>query len=168
MLIVVPDQPPVLKMSGTEDPVLVRPDDVVEQSIEVQDDYGLSAVEFHLETSTGIKHMQPLAPEQHRGPDLFHTFNLDLAQFALTGGQVVTYRVRVADNRPFPKPHEVWSRSRSLMINTSLKQIPDRELAAEAKSIEDDINSLRSDIAETKAEMANLSTDSPSRTKRKN
>ena len=155
-LIVEPDQPPQLKLDGPDEPILVRPDDLVELPVEVHDDYGLTAVELHLETSTGINQVERLSDEQRRDPDLAHQFNIELTQFALTGGQVVTYRIRAVDNRPQPFPQEVWSATRTLMINTSLKQIPDQELAKETKQLEQELADLRTELNESKAELVKL------------
>ena len=156
LLVVKPDLPPEIKLSGLEEPVLVRPDDIFEQPIEVADDYGLTAVELHAESSTGIKHVEKLTTDQLRESQVSHTFALDLAPFALTGGQIVTYRVRAVDNRPQPAPHEVWTPTRTLMINTSLKQLPDQELAAEEKSLEEELTSLRTELNESKEALAKL------------
>ncbi|MEI8019285.1 MAG: hypothetical protein WCH39_13860, partial [Schlesneria sp.] len=156
LLIVNPDRVPEIKLSGPEEPVLVRPDDIFEQPIEVADDYGLTAVELHAESSTGIKHVEKLTSDQLRESQVSHTFALDLAPFALTGGQIVTYRVRAVDNRPQPAAHEVWTATRTLMINTSLKQLPDQELAAEEKSLEEELTNLRTELNESKEALAKL------------
>jgi hypothetical protein len=155
-LIVTLDEPPQLKLSGSDEPVLVRPDDILEQLIEVHDDYGLSTVELHLETSTGINHVERVTEEQRREPDLSHTFKVDLAPFSLSGGQIVTYRVRAVDNRPRPGPNEVWSGARMLMINTSLRQIPDQRLSSDTKSLDQDIESLKSELKRSKDDLAKL------------
>ena len=156
LLIVMPDLVPEIRLSGSEEPVLVRPDDIFEQPVEVADDYGLTAVELHAESSTGIKHVEQLTADQLRESRVSHTFTLDLTPFALKGGQIVTYRLLAVDNRPQPAPHEVWTAPRTLMINTSLKQLPDQELAAEEKSLEEELTSLRTELNESKEALAKL------------
>ena len=155
-LLVQRDQPPTIRLNGTDAPVLVRPDERFEQQVEVTDDFGLAAVELHLETSTGTKQVEHLTAEQRQESPVEHTFIIDLTPFKLSGGQVITYRIRAVDNRPEPAPHEVWSVTRTLMVNTSLKQIPDQQLAAESQSLDEMLNRLRMELNESKKDLITL------------
>ncbi len=153
---VVADQLPQIQCAGSDEPKLARPDDLIEIPVEAGDDFGLSIVELHAETSTGSKEILTVPDELRRQSQFAYTFVLDLSSLELNDGQVVTYRVRAVDNRPEPNPQEVWTASRALMINTSLKQLPDQQLAGEEKSLEEELTSLRSELSETKAELAKL------------
>ena len=155
-LLVKRDQPPTIRLNGSDAPVLVRPYERFEQQVEVTDDFGLAAVELHLETSTGTKQVEHLTAEQRQESPVDHTFIIDLTPFSLSGGQVITYRIRAVDHRPEPAPHEVWSVTRTLMVNTSLKQIPDQQLAAESQSLDEMLSHLRMDLNESKKELMTL------------
>jgi hypothetical protein len=155
-LLVKRDQPPTIRLNGADAPVLVRPDERFEQQVEVTDDFGLAAVELHLETSTGTKQVEHLTAAIRQESPVDHTFIVDLTPFSLSGGQVITYRIRAVDSRPEPAPHEVWSVTRTLMVNTSLKQIPDQQLAAESQSLDEMLNRLRMDLNESKKELTTL------------
>lgn len=154
ILTVVFDQPPQIHLEGDDEPVLIRPDEVVEISVDVRDDYGLTAVELHADCPNELKKIEAVAADQLHQARVEHKFRLDLAPIGLSGGQVVTYRIRAVDNRP--DPHEVWTNPRLLMTNTSLKRLPDKELASAEKSLEDQLSKVRTEVNEVKAEMSDL------------
>ncbi|HEY0984652.1 hypothetical protein [Schlesneria sp.] len=155
-LFVTPDEPPTLRLSGPDHPVFVRPDELYEQRAEINDDFGLSAVELFIEASTGIEEIQKVADDQLNPLRLAHSFTIDLTRFNLTGGQTVTYRIRAADNRTEAGPQVTWSARRTLMVNTSLPQLPDQELATEIQQMDDQLVQLRADLGDVKDAMTQL------------
>ncbi|WP_373652847.1 hypothetical protein [Schlesneria sp. DSM 10557] len=155
-LFVTPDEPPTLRLSGPDHPVFVRPDELYEQRAEINDDFGLSAVELYVEASTGIEEIQKVADDQLTPLPLAHSFAIDLTRFNLTGGQIVTYRIRAADNQTEAGPQVTWSARRTLMVNTSLPQLPDQELATEIQQMDDQLVQLRADLGDVKDAMTQL------------
>ncbi len=155
-LVVDPDLPPAISLSGSDDPVAVRPDDRHVVKSDLRDDHGLTTVELHLETSTGQKHTTTLPAALLQSRQLAHDFPIDLADLALTPGQAVTYRLRAVDNRPVPEPQETWTKPRTLMIQSTVTPPVDPQIAEQQQSVEDQIKSLRDDLAGAKKELAAL------------
>lgn len=155
-LVVDPDLPPAISLSGSDDPVAVRPDDRHVVKADLRDDHGLTTVELHLETSTGQKHTTTLPAELLPSRQLTRDFPMDLADLALTPGQAVTYRLRAVDNRPVPQPQETWTKPRTLMIQSTVTPPVDPQIAEQQQSVDDQIQSLRDDLADAKQELAAL------------
>ena len=155
-LAVDPDLPPAISLGGSDEPVAVRPDDRHLLKADLRDDYGLTAVELHLETSTGQKRTDLLPPEALRERKLSHEFPIDLADLSLTPGQAVTYRLRAIDNRPLPQPQETWTKPRTLMIQSMASPAPDQKLAEQQQKVEEQLTTLRDDLADTKEALQQL------------
>ncbi len=155
-LVVDPDLPPAISLAGSDDPVAVRPDDRQLVKADIRDDHGLVTVELHLETSTGQKQTTTLPAELLRSRQLAHDFPIDLADLALTPGQAVTYRLRAVDNRPVPEPQETWTKPRTLMIQSTVTSPLDPQVAEQQQSVDDQIESLRHDLADAKHALAAL------------
>lgn len=155
-LVVDPDLPPAISLAGSDEPVAVRPADRHLVKAEIRDDHGLSTVELHLETSTGQKHTTTLPAELLRSRQLAHDFPIDLADLGLAPGQAVTYRVRAIDNRPIPEPQETWTNPRTLMIQSTVTPPLDPQVAEQQQSVDDQIESLRHDLADAKRALAAL------------
>ena len=155
-LVVDPDLPPGVSLHGNDEPVAVRPDDRHMVKADIHDDYGLTAVELHLETSTGQKRTDALPIEALRERKLSHEFPIDIADFALTPGQAVTYRLRAVDNRPVPQPQETWTKPRTLMIQSKVTPTPDQQLAEQQKEVDEQLVKLRDDLADAKEALQKL------------
>ncbi len=155
-LVVDPDLPPAISLFGSDEPVAVLPDDRHVVKSELRDDYGLTMVELHLETSTGQKQTKTLPVELLRSRQFSQDFPIDLADLALKPGQAVTYRLRAVDNRLVPEPQETWTKPRTLMIQSTVTPPLDPQIAEQQQSIEDRIESLRGDLADAKKELAAL------------
>ncbi|MBS0201509.1 MAG: hypothetical protein JSS49_01320 [Planctomycetes bacterium] len=155
-LVVEPDLPPAISLGGSEQPVSVRPDDRYLISVQVKDDFGLTAVELHLESSTGTKRMESIPAADLQERSLTHEFPIDVGDFKLTPGQALTYRVHAVDNRPVPRPQETWTKPRTLMIETRSSAPLDKELAQQEQDTRKQVADLRQEIAETKQELEKL------------
>ncbi len=150
-LVVDPDLPPAISLNGTDEPVGVRPEDRHVVPSQIRDDYGLTVVELHLETSTGMNRVDRVPTEVLRERSLTHEFLLDIADFDLKPGQAITYRVRAVDNRPVPGPQETWTKLRTLMVESKTKTAPpEKELANREADVKQQIDELRKALAENK------------------
>ncbi len=155
-LVVDPDLAPAISLGGTEEPVAVRPDDRYLVSAQVKDDYGLTVVELHLESSTGKKRVDIVPAEALRERSITHEFPVDVADFELKPGQAITYRMHAVDNRPIPGPQETWTKARTLMIETKASTPPDKELVQRELDAKEQIADLRADLAEAKQALEQL------------
>ncbi|MDB5342866.1 MAG: hypothetical protein JWP89_1243 [Schlesneria sp.] len=155
-IVIDPDLPPEISLEGSDEPVMVRPEDRSIVPAKFHDDYGLTAVELHLETSTNQKKMIPIPAAELRERSLAREFTIDVADFELKPGQSLTYRFKAVDNRPVPNPQETWSKLRSLVVVTHPTTPQDQELAQRQLADKQEIAELRKDLAETKDELAKL------------
>ena len=155
-LVVDPDLPPGVSLNGNDEPVAVRPNDRHMVKADIRDDYGLTAVELHLETSTGQKRTDALPVETLRERKFSHEFPIDIADLALTPGQAVTYRLRAVDNRPVPQPQETWTKPRTLMIQSKVTPTPDQQLAEQQQEVDEQLTQLREDLADAKESLQEL------------
>lgn len=155
-LIVDPDLPPAISLAGTDEPVGVRPEDRHVVSVQIKDDYGLTSVELHLESSTGAKRVDQVPTDILRDRSISREFPIDVADFELKPGQALTYRLRAVDNRPIPSQQETWTKPRTLMVEIKSLTPPDKELVERQQEIKDQIAELREDLAENKEALEKL------------
>jgi len=155
-IIVDPDLPPAISLNGDEQPVSVRPNDRHLVTAQVRDDYGLTIVELHLESSEGKKRIDTVPVDVVRNRAFEHEFSIDVADFEVKPGQAITYRIRAVDNRPIPGPQETWTKPRTLMIDLKSQTAPEKELAQQEQSLKDEISELRQDIAENREALERL------------
>ncbi|HEY4259012.1 MAG TPA: hypothetical protein VGM98_02580, partial [Schlesneria sp.] len=155
-IVIDPDLPPEISLEGSDEPVMVRPEDRSTVPAKFHDDYGLTAVELHLETSTDQKKIVPIPAAELRERSLAREFTIDVADFDLKPGQSLTYRFKAVDNRPVPNPQETWSKLRSLVVVTHPTTPQDQELAQRELADKQEIAELRKDLAQTKDELAKL------------
>lgn len=155
-LIVDPDLPPAISPAGTEDNVAVRPNDRHIIAAQFQDDYQLTAVELHLESSSGQQRIDAIPAKSLIDRSMMHEFSVDLADFDLKPGQILTYKMRAVDNRPVPHPQETWTKLRTVTVTTTPTAPPDNELARRDLDAREQIEELRKDVAETKEALEKL------------
>jgi hypothetical protein len=155
-IVIDPDLPPEISLEGSDEPVMVRPEDRSIVPAKFHDDYGLTAVELHLETSTNQNKIVPIPAAELRERSLAREFTIDVADFDLKPGQSLTYRFKAVDNRPVPNPQETWSKLRSLVVVTHPTTPQDKELAQRELAEKQEIAELRADLAKTKDELAKL------------
>lgn len=155
-LVVDPDLPPAISLGGTEEPVAVHPGDRHVIAAQVRDDFGLTAVELHLETSAGAKRVDPVPADALRDRSISYEFPVDVSDFDLKPGQAITYKLRAVDNRPVPSPQEAWTRPRTLMIDSRSSAPQDKDLAKKNLDAKEQIAELRKDLAQTKEALEKL------------
>jgi hypothetical protein len=164
-VIVRPDELPVISTRGMEGLGESRPDDTLRVEVAARDDVAVSAVELHysiararstaseeLESDKVAVSLQGLDTPSARGAAV-----LGLKGLELEAGDVVTYRVRVLDNRPRPRgPNEAWSPSATLTIVPNAKPLRARQLEASRDAARARLDALKRDAAETRRETQQL------------
>lgn len=154
-LIVIPDQPPVVRIDG-QSLLTLRPDERHAVSIVASDDYGLTVAELHVELSPTDRRVLPLpfAPRQS-GP---HTWGrtLDLLELGVQAGQAVNLRARVVDNCEVPGNQERWSDPQLLVISQSAASAETRALVAQADAARDPLRELMRDLTAHREELRNV------------
>jgi len=163
-LVVTVDRPPELILEGDTRPQQVRPDDVVPIRVRANDDFGIGALELHysiltVEQKTAVESVGPATLGQQ---EIDHSFRLDLSKLELQNGMVISYRVRVADQRPIPGPNEVWSEERLLNISDSAKPPGSEELAKRQRELKQELQSIREGVEKNSKQVAELHNDAES------
>ncbi|MGH7200769.1 MAG: hypothetical protein ACREJB_09205 [Planctomycetaceae bacterium] len=157
VLIVTPDQPPTLQLSGSNRPQDVRPDEVLSLPATATDDTGLSALELHYRVEGRPGEFLVETEAQELGVrQLERTFSLALEPLALSEGAVVVYRVRAADERPEPGPNEVWSDERRLTIRRDADPAGTADLAERQQQLRDTLRKIREEVAESRAQVEDI------------
>lgn len=153
---IIKDLSPKLKLSGQIGTTRARQDDVITLQAHASDDFGISALELHIETPQEETIVQAV-PEEELGPnDLTHVFKLDMAKLELADGDWIKYRVRTADNRPLPFPQEVWSEERRIIIDPNADLPGTEEIKDRQNTLRDILNAIRKDVQETQQAVAKL------------
>jgi len=122
-VVVRPDAPPEVAVAGNEGLQEASPDDVLSMGVAARDDIAVASVELFYAIERGGSAVaaepgQVAAPLRGIGSRLARgEAALPLGGLGLRAGDAVTYRIRVADNRPAPRgPNVVWSAVRRLSI----------------------------------------------------
>lgn len=164
-VIIRPDEPPVFSTRGMEGLGESRPDDTLRLEVAARDDVAVAAADLHYsiararsatseepEAGKVAASLQGLDTPSARG-----TAALGLKELELEAGDVVTYRVRVLDNRPSPRgPNEAWSPSATLTIVPNAEPLRARQLEASRDAVRARLDTLKHDAAETRRETQQL------------
>ncbi len=118
------DQPPTVVVRGAEGITDIGPNDTLALGVAARDDIAVDSVELHYEverrgssaarseTAHVAVSLKGMGSRSARGDAM-----LALAPLGVKRGDSLSYRVRVADNRPAPRgPNVVWSEPQTLMI----------------------------------------------------
>lgn len=154
-LVVGGDAAPTLRLDGHDRPRAVRPADVLAVRAEATDDFGLAALELHLQVNPQTQDVQAVEQNRLGVRQLVEHFTLDLSKMGLRDGDRLTYRVRAADSRPSPTANETWSAPRILLIDRTARppgaaDIVQRQarLKAQIEQAQHDADAGRSDLAD--------------------
>jgi hypothetical protein len=153
-VIVRADAPPVVAVQGPDGVSDVSPSDTLRVGIAARDDLAVASVELHYDVVRGdsagdggeTKHvavsMKGLGSQSARGEA-----SLALLPLGLKSGDSLSYRVRVADNRPAPRgPNVVWSTSQTLTIVAAAEPLTVRASRARSAGLRGKLDALRKDI----------------------
>ena len=164
-VVVRPDAPPVIAMKGPEEAEQARDDDTLRVAIAAKDDVAVASVELHY-TVERARDAEDSEKERGEVPAKFDGLNnssargeiaLGLKPLKLTPGDVVAYRVRVADNRPAPKgPNVVWSTPRRLTIAEGVAPLWSRQNQAERDALKTTIENMKKEAVENRQQTEQL------------
>jgi hypothetical protein len=154
---VIPDRPPSLAVAVPGELKETHPNDLLAVPVVAHDDVAVASVELHyaIERSKGWSgsggptsgHVSAVFPglgtASARGEAA-----INLKTLGLAAGDVVTYKVRVADNRPAPRgPNVVWSNTHSLSIVAHSESLLARQGAAEREELRARLEAIRKQTA---------------------
>ena len=149
-LTVRPDAPPTLAVATPDAFKETRPDDLLMVAVVAHDDVAVASCELHytIERAAGSTGPDPghvaaplagLGTRSARGEAA-----LSLKPLALKSGDTVSYRVRVADNRPAPRgPNVAWSGGHSLRIVDQADSLLARQGSAERAELRARLEAIR-------------------------
>ena len=156
-----PDAPPTLAVRGSRGDVKeeARGDDTLRVALAARDDVAVASVEIHYQIERassseegktdkglGAMRVQGLDSPSARGEAV-----LALKTLGVKPGDVVSWRVRVADNRPAPKgPNVVWSAERRLSVVAKAEPLWAREGQAARQSVQAELDALKKSAAENR------------------
>lgn len=155
-LIVRPDLAPTLSLSGSSEPEVAQATDIIPIDVMAADDIGLGALELHFEVDETRRKVVRCPPKALSGLKVQQRFQLELSALHIKNGEVVTYRVRAADERPVPGPNETWSERRMIRIDTQAKVPGTQQLAGEQAQLQQFLKQLKQDVAAQQAQAAEL------------
>ncbi len=122
-LVVRPDLPPTLSMTPVEAKE-ASPDDVLTLPLAARDDFAVASAELHFTVARGNSEgIEPASGKRSLALDGLGTrlargeATVGLAALELNPGDILTYKIRIADNRPAPRgPNVTWSSEGTLAI----------------------------------------------------
>lgn len=156
VLVITPDAAPLLELAGSDRARQARPADHALVDVLATDDIGVTALELHYEVLNGAHGTLPTDAVKLGGQSIAHRFDFDLSSLDLSDGDVVTYRIRAADERPVPGPNETWSDPRVLAINANAKSLNNVDVAEVQKQMEESLESIRDDLKQNREKVADL------------
>jgi hypothetical protein len=155
------DGPPTVTLQEMKDQNYAVSDDILNIEILARDDIAIASAELHYVVEHG-----GLAPETGKVVVPLEGFGTPLAQgeatlrlasLGLKPGDSVSYRVRVADNRPAPKgPNVVWSSQQTLRIVEKAEPLLTRRTAAERKGLQEQLETLKKMAVENRQDVEQL------------
>jgi DNA repair exonuclease SbcCD ATPase subunit len=154
-LIVQPDTPPVVSVRGVDELKEVNPRDTVNLGFTARDDVAVASVEMHYTVvRAGSQSAEPEAGRREvattglGSPTARGVAALSMGPMGLKPGDRVSYRLRVADNRPAPKgPNVTWTPAKELAVIAGAEPIAVRLARLRRSAIESALERLNKDVA---------------------
>jgi hypothetical protein len=156
-LMVRPDAPPTVALGGSDEPVEASADDTVSVDMVARDDIAVAEAEVHYAVAragspappeTGVLKLDlpGLGTRLARGEA-----RLPLKPLKLRAGDGVSYRIKVADNRPAPRgPNVAWTSIRGVKVVEKAEPLLARRAAAERAKLQEMLNALKKSAAENR------------------
>ncbi|WP_406698518.1 hypothetical protein V5E97_06515 [Singulisphaera sp. Ch08] len=167
-LVVRGDAPPVVAVQGPDATAESGPEDTLRVTVSARDDVAVASVELHY----GIQRGGTAASAEAEGAGTGQVVaalkgqgtrsargeaSLDLGPLGLRPGDTLSYRVRVADNRPAPRgPNIVWSPAGTLAIVVGAESLQTRQARAEREAFQAKLDALKTANAENRKETEQL------------
>ncbi|MDA1231667.1 MAG: hypothetical protein O2856_12910, partial [Planctomycetota bacterium] len=136
-LIVTTDTPPRLTVSGINDGLEVRSNDVLPLNCMVTDDIGVGELEVHIRRNSDATRIEPAVGLNRGALQVTHEFQINLKSLDVHQGDTVTLKVKAADERPMPEPQVVWQGPWTIRIADDAEAIGQKSLReADQKLVE--------------------------------
>lgn len=145
-LVVTPDTPPTLTVAGGNALESAQASDLVQIQVTATDDVGVGALELHYEVDPARRGILKCESKSLGRPEVEHQFSLALSDLHVRNGDVVSYRVRAADERPIPGPNETWSEQRMIRIDAQAKPPGTEQLALDQQQLQQLLKQLHQDV----------------------
>ena len=148
------DLPPVVAVRGPDGVHDASPKDTLSVAIAARDDIAVASVELHYtieraDSSSAepeTRHIDA-APTGIGSRAARGLAALALSRLGLKPGDSLSYRVRVADNRPAPRgPNVVWSEQRTLSIVAAATPIAARASRARSSALRSKLESIKKEV----------------------
>ena len=166
-LIVTYDTPPKLNVQGLHDGDAFEPDGIVAVNSHVADDTGIGSLELHYRFDNEVARILPAQELAAGVKEASHPFRLKLEEFALETGAVVTVRVRATDERPIPRPHEVWSQEFTVRIENDAAAQGSKAMSEESQKMVDSLTRLADELKKDAEKAGELAEEAENKTTQK-
>ncbi|OYW20916.1 MAG: hypothetical protein B7Z55_06475 [Planctomycetales bacterium 12-60-4] len=166
-LVVIPDQPPQVRLEGAST-VTAQPDERHRLQISASDDYGFTDAELSIELAPGDRRLVALPRDPKTARQYDWPWTIDLSDLGAKSGQAISLRVRVVDNCEVPAPQERWSDPQVVVVSTSAPAAETRELAEQTQSAREELRQLMQELADLRKELREIHQKTAAATVRQN
>lgn len=150
-LIVTTDTPPRLTVTGINDALEVRPNDVVPLKCHVIDDIGVGELEVHVRKNTEAFRIEPAVGFDRAAVQISHDFQIDLSTLDVHNGDTLTLKVKAADERPSPGPQVVWQGPWTIQIADNAEAIGQKALREADRKLVESLRKLEEQLQQDAA-----------------
>ena len=163
-MIVRPDAPPTVTVRGLETLKEASPDDILTVGFAARDDIAVASIELHhaIHRSGSIgavpeKGHVAVKPEGLGSRGVRGLASLAFRSLSLKPGDALTYRLRVADNRPAPRgPNVVWTSPEEITIVAGAEPLVARLGRVRRESVKAKLEALKKTAAANRQELERL------------
>ena len=150
-LIVTTDTPPKLTVTGINDALEVRPNDVLPLNCQVSDDIGVGELEVHVRKNAEAFRIEPAVGFNRGAMHVSHDFQIDLKALSVKSGDTVTLKVKAADERPRPGPQVVWQGPWTIQIADNAEAVGQKALREADQKLVESLRKLEEQLQQDAA-----------------
>ncbi|MBD3672119.1 MAG: hypothetical protein HUJ26_01220, partial [Planctomycetaceae bacterium] len=144
---VIRDQAPEVELqTATNDRLEVRPTDTMKVQVAATDDVAIGEMEIHLSFPEEREEVISADTSELGVASLKYQFGVDLSPYGLKEGEVVTWRVRTADERPIPGPNEVWTSPRILAVSENAAPLAQADVEKRQEQWKQKLRTIREQL----------------------